>query len=359
MKGNHSAALRALYIILVPVVLLIILLNSGWLQRLLPAATVHGETYSVVRYNFYYFDYYNSFLEQYEDQLDELGYDPEQADSDQIRDDGLSWKEFIRREAEANLAETAYYCDLAQAAGYTFSEEELAPVAEQLAKNEAQRAQYGISSNNYYISYYGAGMNEERYVQELTRKVQAQAYKAHLEAAYTPAPAEVAQWRAEHPETDYQAVHLRVITLEALPDRATGEIGSAQLDALSAKLERLVARYESGVDFAQLQAAFSSRALGDDAGVLRDATTDDLPAGLASWCLANQGTLTAGDTYSYVDSQTGTAYFAVLDGLGDSGPELDAEAALSAQAIETAQQTALETDYAVSRNPLGMQLATT
>ena len=80
---------------------------------------------------------------------------------------------------------------------------------------------------------------------------------------------------------------------------------------------------------------------------------------MASWCLANQGTLTAGDTYSYVDSQTGTAYFAVLDGLGDSGPELDAEAALSAQAIETAQQTALETDYAVSRNPLGMQLATT
>ena len=231
MKGNHSAALRALYIILVPVVLLIILLNSGWLQRLLPAATVHGETYSVVRYNFYYFDYYNSFLEQYEDQLDELGYDPEQADSEQIRDDGLSWKEFFRREAEANLAETAYYCDLAQAAGYTFSEEELAPVAEQLAKNEAQRAQYGISSNNYYISYYGAGMNEERYVQELTRKVQAQAYKAHLEVAYTPAPAEVAQWEAEHPEADYQAVHLRVITLEALPDRATGEIGSAQLDA--------------------------------------------------------------------------------------------------------------------------------
>lgn len=95
MKGNHSAALRALYIILVPVVLLIILLNSGWLQRLLPAATVHGETYSVVRYNFYYFDYYNSFLEQYEDQLDELGYDPEQTDSEQIRDDGLSWKEFF------------------------------------------------------------------------------------------------------------------------------------------------------------------------------------------------------------------------------------------------------------------------
>ena len=32
--------------------LLIILLNSGYLQRWLPAATVHGETYQVVDYNY-------------------------------------------------------------------------------------------------------------------------------------------------------------------------------------------------------------------------------------------------------------------------------------------------------------------
>ena len=53
MKGANSPLLRAIYIILVPVVLLIILLNSGWLQRYVPAATVHGdEHYTVTRYNF-------------------------------------------------------------------------------------------------------------------------------------------------------------------------------------------------------------------------------------------------------------------------------------------------------------------
>ena len=357
MKGNHSAALRALYIVLVPVVLLIILLNSGWLQRLLPAASVHGEDYSVVRYNFYYFDYYNSFLEENEDRLDQLGYDPQQPDSEQLRDDGRSWKEFFQAEAEAVLSETAYYCDLAQAAGYAFSEAELAGVEQKLAENEAQRAQYGISADNYYVSYYGSGMNEERYTQELTRLVQARAYKAHLEESWEIDPADIDRWLAENPQGDYRSADLRLITLDALPDRETGLVGADQLDALGRKLDALAARYEAGVPFEELQAAFSTRALGDETGLLAGATRDLLPAGLAGWCLEDQDALSAGDTFAWVDGETGTAYFAVLDGLGEPGPELTARRALAEQAAEEALSAAAG-DYAVERSGLGMLLAT-
>ena len=64
----------------------------------------------------------------------------------------MTWKEFFQRKAEANMAETAYYCDLADAAGYQFLTRSWLPCAERLAENEAQRTKYGINSNNYYLS---------------------------------------------------------------------------------------------------------------------------------------------------------------------------------------------------------------
>ena len=60
---NNAKGLTPLYIILVPIILVVVLLNSGLLQKLLPAADVHGETYRVNRYNYYYFTIYNAFLE--------------------------------------------------------------------------------------------------------------------------------------------------------------------------------------------------------------------------------------------------------------------------------------------------------
>lgn len=357
MKGNNSSVLRVIYIILVPVVLLIILLNSGWLQRLLPAATVHGESYSVVRYNFYYFDYYNDFLETNADNLEELGYDSQESASQQTYDGSISWKTFFQNEAETDLAETAYYCDLADAAGYEFSQEELAPVQEALAANEAERTQYGISSNNYYLSYYGAGMNESRFTEELTKKAKAQAYKAHLIAEYTPEESEIASWLDEHPEDEYPAVEIEIITLDALPDRATGEVGAEQLSALQAKLNRLEERYESGTTFEELQRDFSTCTLGDIDGNLTATNSAELPDALTSQLLTDQSALSEGETFTILDKENSAAYFIRIVSLAESGPRADAISALSKQAIEEQEAAALA-DYTVKQNSLGMMLAT-
>lgn len=355
---NTPPALRAVYIILVPIVLLIILLNSGYLQRWLTAATVHGEAYKVVDYNYYYFDYYNAFLEENEARLGELGYDPDLEDSKQNYDADTTWKEFFQAQAEAELAETAYYCDLALAEGYQFSEAELAPVADRLAENADFCTAHNLSAKNYYISYYGSGMTEEVYTEHLTRQVQAEAYKAHLLETMEPDPAQMEQWLAQQQEADYQAVRLRVITLEALPDRETGAVGAPQLEALEHKLGLLVERYESGSGFDELQAAFSTCALGDDAGVVAVGTASNLPGVVADWCLADQSALATGDTFSGVDPETGIAYLAVLDGFEDSGVERDAAAELNAMAVEEQEAAAVAAEYPVERSRFGMLLAT-
>lgn len=359
MNQNNPPVLRALYIILVPVVILIIILNTGILQRVVPAASIHGRSYSVSRYNYYYFSCYNDFLEENEARLAELGYDPSLSDSAQYYPDSdpqITWKQYFIRQAEANMAETAYYCDLAQAAGYAFSDEELLPVQERLEKNRAAQAANGISAANYYVAYYGRGMTESIYLNELTRQVQAQAYKEHLIAE---AAAQIqVDVPAQSASGDYNAVDLRVITLEALPDRETGLVGQAELSALWEKLDRLAARYAAGEDFQALQEAFSTGALGDRDGYLTSATRADVPDCVAAWCFTDQLSLPVGSTAALLDEDTGIAYFTVLTGYGETGAALEAQRIAARTAVETEAAAQIAESYTVIRRSFGMRLAT-
>ena len=361
--NSQDPMLRALYIILVPVVILIIILNSGFLQRVVPAARMHGVNYSVVRYNFYYFEYYNTFLEEHENELGELGYNPKLSDNKQYTSGGITWKAYFMREADKSMAETAYYYDLAQAAGYVFSEEELLPVEQRMAEHAAAQSANGISAKNYYTAYYGAGMTEAAYRAELTRMVKAQAYKDALIRASAPTQAELDAYIAENAIPDYRTADLRVITLEAQPDRETGEVGQEQLDALARKMERLVARYEAGESFESLQAAFSTKAIGDSKGYLYDATRLDLPENVADVLFFggdDPGAYPNGYPAGwYMTANNGTTeYFVILDAWGGSGPQREASLALGEDELLASAKAEIAADYTVNRQRFGMMLAT-
>ncbi len=343
-----------MYIIIVPVIILIIILNTGVMQRMLPAARLHGRTLTPVQYNFYYFDYYNEFLAENELRLDELGYDTRLSNGSQMHESGVTWQEYFRQQAEAAMAEAFYYTDQAAAAGYTFTEEDLAPMRERLAEERVFQQENGISAKNYYVAYYGRGMTERAYKAELTRLYEARAYKQHLIETTPVDPAAAAAYEAAA-AADYRAVDIRVITLDAIPDRGTGEIGAEQIAALEEKLGRLSARYASCVPFEELQQAFSTGRLGDREGVLTGATYTDLPEAAAEVLLKNQSALAVGQAYTAVDEETGTAYFMLLDGFGSLGSERDAQRELGREAVEAAQAAA---DYAVTRVQPGIRLTT-
>lgn len=361
--NSQDPMLRALYIILVPIVILIIVLNTGFLQRVVPAVKVHGEKYSVIRYNYYYFDYYNTFLEEHAEELDELGYDPNGNDAKQFTPEGISWKSFFLREAEKTIAETAYYYDLAEAAGYVFSEEELLPVERRMAEHAATQAETHINAKNYYTAYYGAGMTEEAYRAELMRQVKAEAYKNYLIRSAAPSAADIDAYIAANAIPDYRTADLRVITLEAQPDRETGEVGPEQENALSQKMQRLVERYDAGESFEDLQAAFSTCALGDSNGYLYGATRLDLPLNIADdLFFGGDDPAAYPDGYPagwYMTTSSGTTeYFIILDGWGSSGPEREATLALGSETILSEAEAEIAADYPVIRQRFGMLLAT-
>ncbi len=354
--NNNPIYLRILYIVLVPVVLVMIILHSGLIQKTVTATTVAGEKYSVVAYNFYYFDYYNSFLAENEDNLDELGYDTSVADTEQNYDSTTTWREYFLEQAEAEMAEVAYYYDLAEAAGYEFSEEELSAIDTQLEANEEEMNTIGLNAKNYYISYYGTGMTEARYTEELTKKVKAMAYKAYLSSTYEVTDEEVVAWESTNASGDAQAVNLSVITLDALADRETGEIGESQIRALQSKLEALLARYESGVQFSTLQSAFSTCEFGDASGDVSDAVASDTPEVLQEDCFGNQDAMQVGDVYAEIDEDAGIAYVAVFEGFGTDATQVEAREALIQEKMEAELQEALSGDYQVVRKGFGMRL---
>ena len=365
---NTSPALRALYIVLVPVVLLIILLNTGWLQSVLPAATVAGHSYTTIEYNFYYFDYYNAFLKEHEDDLAEMGYDSTTSARAQQYDDDMTWQDYFLGEAEKEMSECAYYHDLAEDAGYEFTESDLSIYNEQIAYNQELMDNFGLKANNFYISYYGRGMTEQKYTEMLTYKSEALSYKKYLIRNASISDSEIAQYLASNDSgSDYMSVNLSVITVSAIPDRATDLIGEAQLAALSEKLSAISDRYDKryissktneGMDFDELQSAYSDCLLGDETGTLDDATRDDLPDIISDIYTYDQDSLSEGDTRCITDDETGIGYFIIFNGFGSSGEDAEAFDVLAKQKTEDAADEASQGAYAVVRNRIGMSLAT-
>ena len=360
MKTN-SPYLRAMYIVLVPVVLIIILLNSGWLQSFVPAAHINGQKYSIVQYNFYYFDYVNSFLEQDDETLESLGYDKSLAENKQQYDADMTWRDYFMQEAEKVMSETAYYYDLAIADGYEFSAEELSPIDEQIRANNESMTQMGLNAKNYYLSYYGSGANENNYKEELTKKVKAYAYKQHLLDSYELTEDEETAYAAGSSRGHmYKAVNVTVITLSGLTDRETGKMSKRQQQALHEKYLALIDRIDSGYDFDELREQFSSKLIGDENGQLLDATENELSGDgfLFLFDIDKQNSMQDGDIYANEDLENGMVYVIRFDGFGSSADKKIYTGECARKAINEAYEEEKVSSYAVVENSLAMRLVT-
>ena len=347
---NNAKALTPLYIVLVPVVLVVIVLNSGLLQRFLPAATVHGIDFKANQYNYYYFSVYNELLES---DYAAQGFDPSKSAGSQTRSDGTNWHDWLCQQAEERLSFAVYYTALADAAGYTFSPEELAAEEETLDRLEADAAASSISMKDYYVAYYGNGMTEAVFRQELNRETRANAYRAHLiETAVLSEEDQAAVDAAGG--TDFTA-NLQLIVLSAAPDRFTGQVEERQLEDLEEKLDRLLARYTADPgSFRALAASYSTLPdAAENGGTLTNQRREDLPEAVAEWCFSDE--IQPGDQYCAVDRNAGEGYLALFTGWGESAAQRELSAQLREAQVEDAW-TAAQADYQVTRHAAGMKM---
>ncbi|MBP1737572.1 MAG: putative isomerase [Oscillospiraceae bacterium] len=352
MMSKQNRVTQMFYIILIPVILVVVFLNSGLPQIWLTAASCGGERFSAVRYDYYYYSCYNEFIDENSEQLSELGYDENVEDKDQNYDADTTWEEYFRQEAEARISYAVYYNTLAEAAGYSFSEEELSPVETKLLELQADYTAKGISAKNYYKAYYGPGMTASRYQKELTYEVKAAAYADYLKEHTDVGSEEIASYVSEHGMADYKSVNLRLITMSAVPDRFQGEVGEAQLDALTERLSRLSALLEAKPDSAEgLARTYSDGANAQAGGLLTDQTKSSVPEQISDWCF--DSTRGVGDTEALVDRENGVAYWVCFLGWGESGAAMEATQAIQAEKA-AARESADLSSYPVLRKAIGM-----
>ena len=353
MKKNSFRLEYAFYIIIIPIVLVMILLNSGYLQRWFTAVTVDGEDYNAVGYNYYYFRCYRDFVDS--EDFASSGLDLTVSLSDQQYDETATWKDHFTAQAEERMVLANYYDGLAREEGYTFSQEELAPIQEKLDEISQLCSETGLAMADYFPAYYGAGMTQDAFTRELEREVRAHAYRTYLAQGGTVSQQEVEQYLQSHQVEEYALADLWLIELEAVPARADGQVGEQQLTELEARLGRLEARMSEGREtMAELSDKFADRAWGEH-GRLSGVGRADLPELVADWCFAPERE--AGDTAALMDRQAGTAYLVRLEGYSGSAAQRTALVTLASQVVEELDAQALE-DTPVEYHTIGMHLTT-
>jgi hypothetical protein len=276
------------YLVFLPLILFAILLYGGILQRFIPALSVGGTKYTSAQFNYWYYESYLNYVDEHYDELDALGLDTDRALDKQQREDGQTWEDYFRLQAEETLRQTEALLAQADEYGISLEAEDLPEYAQRLADADAECETSGIDLDDYVHSYYGYSVTAANYKKQLLRETGADAVRAAVTASLQPTQEEAAAYAAEHPELDdYSTADIRVIWFAAATDRFTGETGDTQLTDMQARAELLMERWAAnGGDetaFADLAVRYSEHDSAADGGRLDSVCKGELPETLDSW----------------------------------------------------------------------------
>ena len=162
---------RNLIIMFFPVVFVLVILTLGIPQQLLPAVNIGGEKYTIVDYNFYYYEAYYNFANENYANLGELGLNLNASLKSQDYDENTTWAQHFREVTLADMQEYAILRHEAEAAGFDASQ----AVAEVHAEKEELIRTYCVMNNvndpdQYLSQLYDAGMTEKIYYEQLDQR---------------------------------------------------------------------------------------------------------------------------------------------------------------------------------------------
>jgi hypothetical protein len=344
------------YIIFLPLILFVILLYGGILQRFVPALSVGESKYSAAQFNYWYYESYLNYVDEHYDELDELGLDTNTALDKQQRESGQTWEDYFRVQAESKLQEVETLLSLADDYGVSLRADDLPEYAQRLADAEAECEESGIDLEDYVRSYYGYSVTVANYKKQLLRDVGADAVRKAIEDSLTPTEEDAVAYAAEHPDLeDYTTANIRVIWFSASTDRFTGEVGETQLSDMQSKVDLLLERWnQNGGDeaaFGEMAERYSEHESAASGGSLTGVEKGQLTDSLDTWLFDEERQ--AGD---YTTSVTSDGVWVIYYcGAGDSKAVLTAKQLLLEQRTED-YLAPLEQNFSVKER-FGMQIA--
>lgn len=313
-KDRRAIALYSVIGIVVVVAAIVLLVwNSGLLQRNLTALNIDGTKYTAADMQYYYNSIYNSYANQY-------AFDPSVSVKKQkAGSEGSSWYDVLMDEARDRLIDNNALAAQAKAEGHSLSAEAQEQRDSFVSQLDTAWVGYGYASRDAFVkASFGPHMTYDRLIQLVDMEYLASDYaQTRLDAI-------------DHPDADYEAYYkdhadeLDTVVYSQLAFRAyvpttdadgntiemTDAEKSAQLEALKteqkALAEAVKAKLEGGADPEDVAEEYEDQIYTSSLSQRAVGSNISLYSSSASWLL--DGARKEGDV-TLTESEAGTAYY--------------------------------------------------
>ena len=278
-------------IILIPLVLVLMMLNTGWIQGILPAVTVYGRSYSALEFRYYFYNAYYDYVNEHAEELEELNLDVTKTLKDQTYDGERTWQDYFQDAALEKMEEVTLLLEAAAEAGFSAEDEVGAACDERLEKLRQYCIDTGLSSlEDYFTAYYETGMTQERYLELYADQTVARLYREERAEQSVPTEDEVERRAASLGTSAVPTAPVSLACFEAAADRVSGEPEQRQWDNARTLAETFLERWEQdggGTElFCAMTVTYVQAAQGPEDGVWNDMEAEALEPDVAQWCFA-------------------------------------------------------------------------
>ncbi len=252
--------------VLVAILLIvIILLNSGFLYKHTTALSIGKRNYSPAELSYAYLNQYSSFLSQYGSYASLFGLDTTQgaaslrSQSCSMLEEGKTWRDYFLQNAESNLQQITALKNYADANGITLDESDLASIDSDLASLDSAAKSYGYSgANRFLAAQYGTGVNT-RLVRAMTMESTLaskalQSYSDSLNYSDEQLEEYYASLEGSSDYFDYASYFVAAATVPAEGENAEEQAAPTEQTLLEARMtaEAIEMAYRDGYDIEDL-----------------------------------------------------------------------------------------------------------
>ena len=249
-KNRRSNLLYALLgLAFVALAVLAVISNTRVLERNAKAYTVNGETFTAADVSYYYYNVYNSFVNDNQDSISYY-FDTQKDLREQECDfaDG-TWFDYFVDNALTAINSVSATTAQAKAEGFTAEEEETAALENNYYYIDLYAAAQGYTRAQYLKAYYGPLMTTKVFERNVRMSALASAYSTAYEESLKYSDADIQAAYDADPNA-YQSADIELITFTYTAESdATDEQKEALLAEQKTLADTSLARYAAGEAF--------------------------------------------------------------------------------------------------------------
>lgn len=263
-KKNRMIKLwtKVICAVLVVACLVLAIWSSGVFPKNATAVTIGDQSYSAGVVQFYYQSVYKQFLNSYGSQASLFGLDTSKPLDEQVYDKekGITWADYFKEQGLEKMEKTIIVANEAKKANVSLTDESKAQI-EDLKKSVTEYCVNRNLSKSAYFSYFGSGVTESLYYEQVANSLLAEDYTNYLMDQMKYTEADLASYYNEN-KKDFDVVSYRFFLVDGSAPTATDEEGNqveaseaetkAAMAAASGKADQMLAKLKAGGDFTAL-----------------------------------------------------------------------------------------------------------